>query len=280
MERKFFLKVMWGNAMQYDLPLDNPQTFNEKIQWIKLNDRKKIYNTMVDKYEAKKYVIDKIGTGYTSETYGVWNRWDDIDFDKLPEKFVLKTTHDSGGYVICLDKNNFDCNTAREKIESHLHCNYYYPYREWVYKDIPPRIIAEEYMENNDREGLHDYKVWCFNGVPKYVQYCSGRKAGMKTYGCFFSLGEGEVKKWDKTNIVYHNEMILHDIPRPKYLDKMIEMSAKLSENTYFLRVDFYILPNDKIIFGELTFYPNGGYGQFDPYKIDEEFGKMLDLSK
>lgn len=168
----FWYKYRFGTRLN----LKNPKTFNEKIQWLKLYDRNPLYTTMVDKYEAKKYVASIIGEEYIIPTLGVWDKFDDIDFDKLPNQFVLKCTHDSGGLAVCKDKKVFDINAARKRINRSLKRNFYWIGREWPYKDVRPRIIAEQYMENSDgRTELSDYKFYCFNGKPEYCHVISDR---------------------------------------------------------------------------------------------------------
>ena len=170
-----FLKKEFFLAMGKPLDLDNPKTFNEKLQWLKIHNRKPEYTTMVDKYAAKQYVADKIGSQYIIPTLGVWDHFDDIDFDALPDQFVLKCTHDSGGLVICKDKSGLDKKAAKRKIEHCLRRKYYYAHREWPYKDVKPRIIAEKYMTNGTSEELNDYKLMCFNGKVKETFVCSSR---------------------------------------------------------------------------------------------------------
>ena len=159
------LKCIYRSELNKKLNLNNPKTFNEKLQWLKLYDRKDIYTTMVDKYEAKKYVAGIIGEEYIIPTIGIYNSFDEIDFDKLPKRFVMKCTHDSGGIIICKDKSNFNKVLAKKKIEKSLKKNYYYGGREWPYKNVKPRIIIEEYMEDKKHHELRDYKIFCFNKI-------------------------------------------------------------------------------------------------------------------
>lgn len=173
-----YLKLMFRARMGKKLNLDEPQTFNEKLQWLKLYNRKPEYTRMVDKYEAKAYVAERIGAEHIIPTLGIWNSFDEIDFNKLPMQFVLKCTHDSGGLVICKDKEKLDIKAAREKIEKSLKNSYYDWGREWPYKDVKPRIIAEQYMADN----LRDYKLFCFDSIPRMTLVCSERftKDGVK----------------------------------------------------------------------------------------------------
>lgn len=172
----FFLKREFRLRMGYPLNLQQPKTFNEKLQWLKLYDRNPLYTTLVDKYAVKKWVSDKIGEEYVIPTIGVWDKFDDIDFDKLPKQFVLKCTHDSGGLAICRDYSSFDIEAARKKINESLKRNFYYQSREWPYKNVRPRIIAEKYMEDSLDAELRDYKFYVFNGEPKFLLLATNRQ--------------------------------------------------------------------------------------------------------
>lgn len=174
MDDETFLKMAYKRKFGKELDLNNPVTFNEKLQWLKLNDQKPEYTEMVDKFLAKKYVASIIGQEHIIPTLGVWSHFDDIDFDELPTQFVLKCTHDSGGLVVCKDKNNLNKKAAKKKIENSMKTNYYKGGREWPYKNVKPQIIAEEYMEDISGNGLTDYKFYCFNGDPKYLYVSNG----------------------------------------------------------------------------------------------------------
>lgn len=268
MPDEIYLKGMFRGEMQKKLDLKNPQTFNEKLQWLKIHDRKEIYTTMVNKYEAKKYVAERIGEEYIIPTLGVWDRFDDIDFDALPDQFVLKCTHDSGGLVICKNKKEFDKEKAKHKIESRQKRNFYYYGREWPYKNVPHRIIAERYMGDN----LRDYKLFCFNSVPRMTLVCSERfaKEGLKED--FFD------EAWNHLNVQRptHGNAIL-PIQRPKQYELMKELAAKLSEDMPFSRIDFYEV-DEKVYFGEITFYPASGFEGFKPDEWDFKLGEWIQL--
>ena len=268
-----FLKKAFRCYMGKELNLDNPQTFNEKLQWLKLYDRKPGYTTMVDKYAVKKYVADIIGEEYIIPTLGVWNHFDEIDFDKLPNHFVLKCTHDSGGIVICKDKNKLDLKSAKKKIEKCLKRNYYWSSREWPYKDVKPRIIAEPYMEDSNAHELIDYKFMCFNGKVKCSFTCSERfsKDGLKV--TFFD------KDWNVMPFERHYPVSKNSPKKPINYDKMIQFSEQLSKGIPFVRVDFYEI-NGQLYFGELTFYPGGGFEEFTPEEWDYKLGDFLKLKK
>lgn len=268
---KPYLKLRFRASMGKKLNLKNPQTFNEKLQWLKLNDRKPEYTMMVDKYESKKYVANIIGEEYIIPTLGVWDKFDDIDFDKLPDKFVLKCTHDSGGLVICKDKSNFDKHAAKLKIEKSLKHDYFKWGREWPYKNVKPRIIAEQYMEDSALHELRDYKFFCFGGHVKCLKIDFGRfiEHHANYYdarGKLFEFGE-----------VVCPPIYSKNIELPESLPQMIEFAEKLSEGRCFLRVDFYSV-NSRIYFGELTLFPATGMGKFVPDKWDKTLGDWIDL--
>jgi len=269
---EYFLKHKFSKSMGYKISLKNPRTFSEKMQWLKLYDRREIYTTMVDKYKAKRFVAGKLGDDIIIPTLGVWESFEHIDFERLPTSFVLKCTHDSGGLIICKDKKDLDVEKARQKLTTSLKHNYYYNSREWPYKNVQPRILAEEYLENDSNEGLHDYKVWCFNGEPVYIQYISGRLGD--TTEAFYDLN------WNKQSFSYHNPLTDEDIPRPDKLQDIISASKKLSQDIAFLRCDFYITESGDVKFGELTFYPMAGFEHWHPEDMDLKMGAMIDLSK
>lgn len=265
-----YLKKLFKCHMKRELNLDNPQTFNQKLQWLKLYDRKPEYTTMVDKYAVKKYVADIIGEEYIIPTLGVWNHFDEIDFDKLPNQFVLKCTHDSGGIVICTDKSNLDLKAAKKKIEKCLRRNYYWPSREWPYKNVKPRIIAEKYMSDEGKEELSDYKVLCFNGEPKIVEVHKGRFNGQHTQDCYDEF-------WNKTDIEQYDLPKTDEImPKPAFLEEMLHLSKLLSKDLIHVRVDWYFT-NNRLYFGELTFFDGSGYNLFCG-NADELLGSWIKL--
>ena len=268
-----YLKLYYRGLMGEKLNLKNPQTFNEKLQWLKLYDRKQIYTTMVDKYEVKKYVADLIGEEYIIPTLGVWDKFEDIEFDSLPEQFVLKTTHDSGGVIICKDKSKFDFAKAKEKIVKSLKTNYYYGTREWPYKHVKPRIIAEKYIEDSKLCDLMDYKFMCFNGVVKCSFVCSGRNTEERLHVTFFD------REWNLMNFERAYPMKKEGFPKPELYEEIIALAEKLSRDIPFVRVDFY-QANRKIYFGELTFYPGGGFESFSPEIWDRTLGDWIKLPK
>ena len=271
---RLFLKIEFRIRTGRPLRLKDPQTFNEKLQWLKLYDRKPIYTTMVDKYAAKQYVAERIGEEHIIPTLGVWDRFDDIDFDALPDQFVLKCTHDSGGLVICHDKSRLDRDAARQKIEKCLRRNYYWHGREWPYKNVKPRILAESYMKDGERYDLRDYKFYCFDGVPRFL-YLSEGLENHKTASISFLTCDWQFAPYGRSDFKPFESLP----PKPEKLDEMLSLAAKLSAGFPFLRVDLYQI-NGKVYFSELTFSPCGGFMPFRDSSHDAEIGKMLRLPK
>ena len=227
--------IKWSYYLKFhkELNLDNPQTYNEKMQWLKLNDRREEYTKMVDKYEAKEYVASIIGDEYIIPTLGVYNSFDDIDFDLLPDQFVLKCTHDSGGISICTDKKTFDYKKAKKLLTRNLKRNPFWYNREYPYKNIKPRIIAEKYMEDESGWQLKDYKVFCFNGEPQFVEVDYDRYVGHKlnVYDLNWNYIDFYMTSPNDASV---------EIPKPKCLNKMIELAKVLSRGLINVRVDFY----------------------------------------
>ena len=254
----------------YELNLDNPQTFNEKLQWLKLNYHKPSFSLMVDKAEVKKYVSDIIGEEHIIPTYAVYNSVDEIDFDKLPEQFVLKCTHDSDDLVICKDKSQLNREKVRKQLKKGLKFDYFYMGREWVYKNVKHRIIAEKYMTDLGEE-LKDYKIFNFDGEPRIIEVDYNRFKNHKRH-----LYTTEWNKLDVTFVYPGDDTI---IEKPKQLDQMLGYARKLSKGHPFIRTDFYII-DDNIYFGELTFYHHCGFGQITPFEFDVEMGKWIKLPK
>lgn len=269
-----FLKMRYYAIFGKKLNLKTPRTYSEKLQWLKLFDRKKLYNKLVDKYEVKEYVSNIIGEQYIIKTLGVWDCFDDIDFCTLPSQFVLKTTHDSGGIVICKEKSKFDIEAARKKINQSLNNNFYYTGREWPYKDLKPRIIAEEYKEDSETEELRDYKFFCFDGAVKALFIASDRQI------------EGEETKFDFFDENYNHLPFINGHPnakvlpsQPKCFEEMKELAGKLSKGFPEVRVDFYEV-DGSVYFGELTFFHWSGLVPFEPEMWDEKFGSWINLPK
>ena len=271
---KLFIKIKFYHHFKRVPNLKNPQTYNEKLQWLKLNDRRPEYTKMVDKFEAKKLVSSIIGDEYVIPSYGVWDSFDDIDFKNLPNKFVLKTTHDCGGVVICKDKNSFDKVKAKEFLEKHMKYNYFYEGREWPYKDVKPRILAEPYMENIDTGDLKDYKVFAFNGVAKALYIASDRQSNNEeTKFDFFDMN------YNKLDIRNGHPNSKYDYDKPIFLSEMKLISEKISKGYPHIRVDFYEV-NGKLYVGELTLFHMSGFAPFEPNSWDYEFGRWIALPK
>ena len=271
MPDKLFLTLKYYQKFGNWINWKNPQTFNEKLQWLKIYDRNPLYTTMVDKYAVKDYVSNIIGDEYIIPTLGVWYHFDDINFDELPDQFVLKCTHDSGGLVIVKDKSKLDIDVARRKIEDSLKTDYYMVGREWPYKNVKPRIIAEKYMVDQFENELMDYKFFCFDGKVKCSYVCTDRftESGLK---CTFYNRE-----WEKMQIEHGYPKSDAEIHKPLKYDEMLDIAEKLSKNIPFLRVDFYEI-QEKIYLGELTFYPQCGFGKFEPSGWDKKLGEWIKL--
>ena len=277
MSDKKYLEHMYKLKMGEKLDLNNPRTYNEKLQWLKLYDRKDIYTMMVDKYDAKKYVANIIGNEFIIPTLGVWNSFSEIDFDKLPHQFVLKCTHDSGGLIIVKDKNKLDLKKAKSRIEHSLHNNFFYYGREWPYKNVKPRIIAEQYMfsrnldcyDNIKNQVLNDYKIYTFNGKARICMINNGR--GIHTTADYFD----ESFNW--LDFTWGYPHASNRPLKPKCYEELFRLAEVLAKGTIELRVDFYVI-DDKIYFGELTFFDGSGFDQIEPKKWDVKLGGWIDL--
>ena len=256
--------------MPYCLNLKNPRSFNEKLQWIKLYDRNPQYSIMVDKYRVKEYVSKRIGGGYIIPVIESWDNVEDIEWDKLPEKFVIKCSHDCGGMVICKDKAKLDKNKAISKLKKSFEYNYYYDGREWPYKDVKPRVFAEEYKEDENGE-LRDYKFFCFDGEVKAMFVATGRNSGEEVKFDFFDAD------FNHLPFVQGHPNAKTCPHKPKGFDKMKELAAELSKGIPEVRVDFYDV-NGHIYFGEFTFFHFGGMVKFDPIEWDYTFGSWIKL--
>lgn len=273
---RLYLKMIYRYRMHKKLNLKNPETFNEKLQWLKLYDRKDVYTTMVDKVAAKQYVANIIGEEYIIPTLGVWNNPNEIDFDMLPQKFVIKCAHNSGtGMYICKDKEMMNVDEVRRKLAKGLAEDYYLYLREWPYKNVPHRILAEKFIESGSEEPINDYKVLCFGGKAKLIEVHSGRFTEHQTQD-YYDL------EWNKTNISQSIcagfGMSNTIMPKPYNFEKMIELSEILSSNTRHLRVDWYSIGN-LLYFGELTFFDGSGLDAFDDEKYDKLLGSWIDLN-
>ncbi|MDY0243475.1 MAG: ATP-grasp fold amidoligase family protein [Sphaerochaeta sp.] len=255
------------------LDLSNPNTFNEKIQWLKLHDHNPEYQKFVDKYAVREYVSATIGSHYLIPLIGVYNDVESIPFQTLPNTFVLKCTHDSGGVIVCKDKEKLDIPATKKILHRALKKNLYWHTREWPYKNIEPKIICEKYLVDESGYELKDYKISCFHGEPRVIQVMSNRKAS--TYN---------INHYDTTWNELHIERKGHGsnplgIEKPKHLEKMLEISRVLAKGVPYVRVDLY-QTEDAIYFGELTLYPGSGCLSFAQTADDEYLGSMIHLSQ
>lgn len=271
------IKHQYKAIMGQSLNLKTPKTYNEKLQWLKLHNRKPIYTTMVDKYEAKKYVSNIIGSQYIIPTLGVWNAFEKINFDTLPDQFVLKTTHDSGGVVIVKNKKLFltgkdisesEFSIAKAKISHSLKRNYYYESREWPYKNVKPRIIAEEMISDTTP---NDYKFFMFNGLMDSVMVCTDRDKGHARFR-FYD------KDWNRLKYQKPEIEPEGDVDRPENFDTMINIAIQLSKGLPHIRVDLFNV-DGKIYFGELTFFDESGYDNEISADVDKMWGDKIDLN-
>jgi len=262
---KLFTKRQYKKIFGHNLNLKNPQKFSEKIQWLKLYQKDKRIELLSDKYAVRNYVSKKIGKKYLNPLLGIYKNANDINFDNLPNSFVLKTNHGCGWNIICSDKNNLDTVQTRKTLNKWLRENYYYYGREYNYKNIKPIILCEKYLGAN----IKDYKFLCFHGKVKYIWVDVDRYIN-HTRNIYDT-------KWKQIPLEWHESNYLGKIAKPKNLSTMISLSEKLAGNFNVVRVDFYLI-KEKIIFSELTFYPGNGMLRFNPEKYDYIFGKLLKL--
>lgn len=266
-----YLKRMYKCHTGKELDLQNPKTFNEKLQWLKLYDRRPEYTSMVDKCEVKKIIADKIGSEYVIPLIGVWDDPDDIDFSSLPGQFVMKCTHDSAmSLSICRDKSHFDFNAAKSKAKNAMKHNYSAYVREWVYKNIRPRVIIEEYMQDSSSVNLPVYKFFTFGGEPKIIQVIQDDKTKYETIDYFDT-------SWTRLDMRQNFPNSKTPLPRPECLEEMLRLAAKLSEGIPHVRVDLYQI-NGRVYFSEFTFYSDAGIASFNPPEWDGILGSWLKL--
>lgn len=266
-----YLKRKFKACIGKELNLEEPRTFNEKLQWLKLYDRKPEYTVMVDKYRVREYIADQIGEQYLIPMLGVWDDPEEIDFDALPDRFVLKCNHNSGvGMYICTDKSKMDIPKVKRELRRGLEQDYYLTGREWPYKDVPRRIVAEQFISDSSGD-LPDYKFMCFDGEVKCSFVCSERFSGKGLHVTFFD------REWNVMPVQRHYPSVKEGLPKPKQYAQMVALAEKLSRGLPFVRVDFYEV-DEKIYFGELTFYPGSGFEEFTPEEWDYTLGSWTKL--
>lgn len=270
------VKLLYFANFRKKMSFEEPHTFNEKIQWLKVNDHNPIYPTLVDKLSVKEWVANRIGEKYIVPTYGIWDSFDDITFQDLPMRFVLKTNHDSGGIVICRDKSMFNADSARRVINRSLSADYSMGGREWPYKKVDRKVFAEKFIEGEtveNREGIIDYKFYCFDGVPKFLYVSHGLECHDDARMVFLDL------EWRYMGFKRPDYREFETVPaKPPCFSEMIEIAQTLSAGRTFVRVDLF---QDKgaTLFSELTLYPCSGLMAFEPAEWDLRCGQMLDLS-
>lgn len=267
---KQYLSIMYWARMTKCIDWNSPKSFNEKIQWLKLYDRKTYYTALVDKSQVKDFVVKKIGRQYVIPTLGVYDSFNEIDFNVLPNKFVMKCTHDSGGVIVVNEKKHINYKDIKAFFKKNLKRNYYTYSREWPYKNVKPRILIEECLEG-DTEEILDYKFMCFNGKVKCSFVCTDRfdRDGLKV--TFFD------REWNVLPFERHYKKSQEIISKPRNYDKMIDLAEELSMGIPFVRVDFYNI-DGYIYFGEMTFYPGSGYEEFTPEEWDITLGEWITL--
>ena len=269
MKDERFVKLKYHYMTGKRLNLKKVQTFNEKIQWLKLYDRNPEYTKMVDKYEVKKYISEIIGSEYVIPALGIYDKFDDVDFDKLPNKFVMKCTHDSQSTVVCIDKDKLDMEETKKFYDKRLKEEYFFRCREWPYKNVKPRLLIEKYMGSENQKELINYKFFCFNGKPEFLYLSEGVSHQRVS---FVDMN------YNKTNFYRKNYQPYEKLPeKPVHFEKMKEISKKLSKGIPFVRIDFYEIEGE-IYFGEITFYPSSGYMPIEPVEYEKILGDMIEL--
>lgn len=268
-----YLCLLFKYRMGYKLNLKNPTTFSEKLNWLKIYDHNPLYTKLVDKQEVKQYIIDKVGAKYIIPSLGIWNNPESIDFDSLPDQFVLKTTHGGGnvGVLICRDKSKFNVNEAIANLKKAMKQNLYKDSREWPYKNVTKKIIAEPYIEDKVTGELRDYKFFCFDGRVNALFVATERQNREEPFFNFFDENYNPLP-------IKQGHPVSTIIPdKPKLFEEMKKIASELSKGLPHVRVDLYEA-NGNVLFGELTFYHFGGTVPFEPQEWDVTFGKWLEL--
>lgn len=268
-----YIKRLWKYKMGTELNLKNPTTLCEKLQWLKIYDHNPRYTKLADKYEIKKTVANIIGEEHVIPLLGVWDSFDEIDFAELPNQFVLKTTHDSGSFMVCKDKKTFDIKRARKRFKKALKRNFYWSGREWQYKNIPPRIIAEQYIDSLGQPDSVEYKLTCMNGEVKFSTVCTGiAHAGYEDRTNDHFDRNFKPMPW---YTYYKNST--KPVELPVQIHDMIKYAEILSKDIPYVRVDFYLVDGN-VYFGEMTFCTWDGFLIFNPPEWDTILGDMLEL--
>ena len=265
-----YLKLIFYKNIRTVLNLKDPVSFNEKLQWLKIHDRNPEYTTLVDKYEVRNHIKETIGGKYLIPLLGVWSNAAEIDFEKLPNQFVLKCNHDSKSVVICKDKSKLNIQKTRKKLNKCLKQNAYWYGREWPYKNVKPSIIAEEYLEEDNNQTLIDYKALCFNGKVKYFQVHCGRGSANYTLD-FYD------EKWNHMNIELDVKCTEVPLERPIFFEEIIFLSELLAKNLIHVRVDWYFVKG-QLYFGEITFFDGSGFIPFINIQDDILLGDLIDI--
>lgn len=270
---KTYIKLYYRLRVGRPLNTENPTTLNEKLQWLKFNYRFPLQSIVSDKLLVRDYVAEKIGAEYLIPLLGSWENYDDVDFDKLPEQFVLKCNHDSGGLVVCTDKSKLNHKEAKRKLEKSLKSNFFYIGREYQYRNIKPRIICEQFISDNGKVPM-DYKIYCFNGKPDVILVCRDRFSNNSHRASYLYFDQD----WKFQPLNKEDENLVDvDILKPKNLDKMIEIARELSKDFFFARIDLYNI-DGQIYFGEITLSPNSGFDPDIKYETDLMFGEKLKI--
>lgn len=270
---KYAIKRQWNAVMDYPLNLKNPRTFAEKLQWLKLYDRKPIYHQMVDKVDAKMFINRVLGSDYAVPTLGVYDCFEEIDWESLPQQFILKATHDSGSFFIVNDKSVVDKHKCKARLYRHWEKGYYGCHREWQYKGLKHRIVAEPLLKDEKTPYLRDFKFYCFNGEPKVFYITSDKGDSLPTRQDFFDIDGNHLDLED----AHYTNNPLHIPDLPLHLDDMVAMARKLACDTYHLRVDFYEI-GDRVYVGELTFHEDAGFCSFIPDRWNYTLGDWIHL--
>ncbi len=269
-----YLKKIYKIKVGRELNLDSPCTYTEKLQWLKLHDRKPVYTLMQDKFLVREYISKTIGEEYLIPLLGVWDDPEEINFDDLPDQFVLKCNHDCASVIICRDKSQFDMQAAIKELKNCLKRKYWLLGREWAYKDIQPKVIAEKYMQDGDNITLTDYKFFCCNGKVRMVMLTSGeahtKERRQDLYDISFNKLSIKRGNFDNSQIAFK---------KPGNFKQMTDFAEEIAGNIPFIRVDFYSIDGNTY-FGEIAFYPSGGFSEFQPTEWEERVGSWIDISE